>query len=310
MKLIRYFIFSSLICCFFSVSAQKRINVLIVDGFSNHDWKQTSKVTKAILEESKLFSVSISTIPDDSVQLARWNPEFEKYAVVIQNTNNYPNKNLRWPRPAEQHLEAYVKGDGGLYLLHSANNAFRHWAEYDKMMGLGWRGKENTTALEIDSNKNLIRIPPGQGENTSHGKRFDAVIQVLKRHPINKNFPKQWKTPSMEVYNYPRGSAENVTVLSYAYDSVATHKTFPVEWVVSYGKGRVYSSSMGHLWQGEVYPVSYRCVGFQTTMIRVTEWLAKGKASYRRPKKFPGKDEIVVRDESDFPGLNIAAKQK
>jgi type 1 glutamine amidotransferase len=302
MKICRYFFFCSTLLYVFPVQAQKKlIEVLIVDGFSNHDWKQTSKLTKAILEESKLFRVSISTVPEDSIARQQWNPEFRKYAVVIQNTNNYPNRNLIWPRAVEQQLEAYLKNGGGLFLLHSANNAFRHWAEYDKMMGLGWRAKENTTALEIDADRNVVRIPPGQGSNTSHGKRFDAVIQILNRHPINKDFPLQWKTPSMEVYNYPRGPAENVTVLSYAYDSVATHKTFPVEWVVRYGKGRVYSSSMGHLWAGEVYPVSYRCIGFQTTMIRVTEWLAKGKVSYRRPKKFPSKDVIVVRDESDYP---------
>ena len=49
--------------------AQKRpIPVLIVDGFSNHDWKQTTVVTKWILEASGLFTVHVSTIPSDSIQ--------------------------------------------------------------------------------------------------------------------------------------------------------------------------------------------------------------------------------------------------
>ena len=64
---------------------KKPIRVLIVDGYSNHDWKQTSSLTKSILEESKLFSVDISTAPattnEDS--LAKWNPEFNNYDVVI-----------------------------------------------------------------------------------------------------------------------------------------------------------------------------------------------------------------------------------
>ena len=38
----------------------KPIPVLIVDGFSNHDWQQTTKVTKWILEESGRFKVDIS----------------------------------------------------------------------------------------------------------------------------------------------------------------------------------------------------------------------------------------------------------
>ena len=64
---------------------RKLISVLIVDGFSNHDWKQTSLMTKRILEESGRFTVSISTAPGtvDDMGWASWNPEFEKYDVVI-----------------------------------------------------------------------------------------------------------------------------------------------------------------------------------------------------------------------------------
>lgn len=200
---------------------------------------------------------------------------------------------------ARKESKQYVSSGGGLYVLHSANNSFPHWKEYDTIMGMGWRSKETGYALEIDSNKNIIRIPPGEGKNTSHGKRFDAQIHILNRHPINKDFPDSWMTPSMELYTYVRGPAENVTVLSYAYDST-TNKTWPVEWVVKYGKGRVYNSSMGHLWKGDIYPISYRCIGFQTTMIRVTEWLATGKVTYFVPAKFP-KETISVRDEADYP---------
>ena len=276
------------------------IHVLIVDGFSNHDWKQTSLLTKKILENSGRFKVDITTVPIDSANNLLWEPEFEKYAVVIQNTNNLPNPVLRWPRKAELHLERYVKDGGGLYILHSANNSFPHWTEYEKMIGLGWRKFTSGYAIQIDSNRNLIRIPPGKGKNTSHGNRFDADIQILNRHPINEGYPAVWKTANTEVYNYPRGAAENITILSFAYDSTATHLMWPVEWVVSYGKGRVYNSSMGHLWPGETYPNAYRCVGFQTTMIRVTEWLATGKVSYPVPENFPTKNEVSLRAEKDL----------
>lgn len=42
---------------------KKLIRVLIVDGYSNHDWNQTTTLTKRILEESKLFNVTITTAP-------------------------------------------------------------------------------------------------------------------------------------------------------------------------------------------------------------------------------------------------------
>jgi type 1 glutamine amidotransferase len=104
----------------------------------------------------------------------------------------------------------------------------------------------------------------------------------------------------MELYRYARGPAENITLLSCAYDSIS-NKTWPVEWVVNYGKGNVYNSSMGHLWKGETYPNTYRCIGFQTTMIRVAEWLATRKVTYPVPANFPTKDAVSVRAESDHP---------
>lgn len=285
-----------------SILAQKssKIKVLIVDGFSNHDWKQTTAVTKWILEQSGKFAVDVSTVPADSLNLQSWNPDFEKYAVVIQNTNNIWNQKLRWSKSAEAGLEKYVKNGGGLYILHSGNNAFPHWEEYDKMIGMGWRPKSFGYALMVGINENINRIPPNEGAGTGHGDRFNALITVLNRHPINKDFPKQWQTANTEVYHYPRGVAENMTVLSYAYDSTGTKKMWPVEWVVSYGKGRVYNSSMGHLWRGEKYPPAYRCVGFQTTMIRAAEWLATKKVSYRIPSDFPSKNATSLKPENEF----------
>ncbi|MEP7108368.1 MAG: ThuA domain-containing protein [Ferruginibacter sp.] len=273
---------------------------MIVDGFSNHDWKQTSLVTKWILEESRRFNVDMTTVPADSAQRETWQPEFKKYAVVIQNTNNIQDERLKWPGQAEIKLEEYVKGGGGLYILHSGNNAFPHWKEYDKMIGLGWRPYTSGYALEIDSNRNIIRIPPGEGKNTSHGDRFNAIMHILNRHPINKDYPEAWQTANTEVYNFPRGPAENLTVLSYAYDSSSTHRMWPVEWIVTYGKGHVYNSSMGHLWKGDIYPPAYRCIGYQTTVIRAMEWLGTGKVTYPLPGNFPTKDSLRLKSEVEF----------
>ena len=244
--------------------------------------------------------MDISTIPADSAGQSAWLPPFNKYDVVIQNTNNIHNTKLRWPSRAERELEKYVRNGGGLYILHSANNAFPHWKAYDTMIGLGWRSDTVGYALEIDSKRNIIRIPPGHGMGTGHGDRFNAVINILNRHPINTAYPEQWQTANTEVYYFPRGPAENLTVLSYAYDSTSTHRMWPVEWIVTYGQGRVYNSSMGHLWKGETYPVAYRCVGYQTTVVRAVEWLATGKVTYPLPENFPTKDSPSLKSETEF----------
>lgn len=277
-----------------------RLPILIIDGFSNHDWKQTTAVTKWILEGSGLFRVDVTTFPSDSTQRSRWLPLFEDYAVVIQNTNNIHDPALRWPRTMEKALEKYVGEGGGLYILHSANNAFPHWSEYDRMIGLGWRPRSGGYALEIESGKNIIRIPPDEGKNTGHGDRFNALIRILNRHPINKDYPDEWQTANTEVYYFPRGPAENLTVLSYAYDSTSTRRLWPVEWVVAYGKGRVYNSSLGHLWKGETYPPAYQCAGYQTTVIRAAEWLATKKVSYPVPVNFPTATSLSLNSSGPF----------
>ena len=276
------------------------ISVLIVDGFSNHDWKQTTAVTKWILEGSDLFQVEVSTVPSDSTARMDWLPSFDSYDVVIQNTNNIHNKSIKWPVDAEIALENYVKNGGGLYILHSANNAFSHWKEYDEMIGLGWRPQDTGTSLEIDSNGNILRYGPGEGKGTGHGDRFNALVQILNRHPINEGYPDAWQTVNTEVYYFPRGDAKNLEVLSYAYDSTSTQKMWPVEWVVEYGKGKVYNSSLGHLWQGETYPPAYQCAGYQTTVVRVTEWLATGKVIFPVPSDFPTASTPSLRPKENF----------
>ena len=40
-----------------------RIKVLIVDGFSNHDWQETTRVVIDLLDDTGLFEVSVSTAP-------------------------------------------------------------------------------------------------------------------------------------------------------------------------------------------------------------------------------------------------------
>jgi type 1 glutamine amidotransferase len=292
-------------CFLYSISCaqnsnHKPIKVLIVDGYSNHDWRQTTKELTKILSKTGLFNITVSTAPGtvEDTAWATWDPKFKSYDVVIQNTNNIQNTKLHWPRKIEEELEAYVKSGGGLYILHSANNAYAHWKEYDRMIGMGWRSKETGFALYVDKNGTVQRIPPGEGQGTFHGNRSDLLLHKLNSNPINTGFPKEWITPDIELYKYARGPAENVTVLSYAFDA-ETNKNWPVEWVVKYGKGNVYVSSMGHLWGGDVYPVSYRSIDFQTIMIRVTEWLATGKVTYPVPANFPTGNTISINTEPD-----------
>ncbi len=271
------------------------IKVLIVDGFSNHHWKQTTQIIKTQLEASGRFFVEVSTTPSTKESLGwdEWRPVFSNYDVVIQNCNSHGGRPL-WPQDVQRDLEKYVRGGGGLYILHSANNAFPEWKEYNSMIGLGWRKKDFGVAITIDKSGKVMRVPAGEGRGTSHGKRIDAVLTRIGDHPIHQDMPRRWMAADLEVYSYARGPAENLTVLSYAREP-HTQLNFPIEWVVRYGKGRVYNSTLGHVWKDALNPPAIRCVGFQTLLLRVTEWLATEKVTFPIPADFPSEDKVKLR---------------
>ncbi len=274
-----------------------RVNALIVDGFSNHDWRKTTAFIASTLEETGIFSVDVTSTPSEpsAEDWGQWRPRFADYDVVILNWNNIRQTDLRWPQAVERELEAYVRGGGGMLAFHSANNAFPHWPEFNRMIGLGWRAKDRGVALRLDADGTIRRIPPGEGERTSHGPRQDTVVIRLNDHPITHGIPQRWLTPDIEVYTFARGPAEALTVLTYGRH-VETDSYWPLEWVVSYGQGRVYSSSFGHIWATDVgIPDRVLCVGFQTSLIRAAEWLATGAVSYPVPDNFPAEDAISLR---------------
>ncbi len=275
----------------------KPIRVLIIDGYSNHDWLRTTKSIIHILNDYKGFDIKVATSPDFSSTketIESWNPDFSSFDVVLMNFNDKYNP-VNWSILTRQSLEKFVSTGGGLYIFHSANNGFVNWVEYNKMIGLGWRDKTFGKAAQIGDDGRLHIIKAGDGENTSHGARVNALVTRIGNHPIQKGLPRSWICADIEIYTYARGPMENMTVLSYAKDALY-QKNFPIEWIVKYGKGRVYNSTLGHFWKDQRNPEGMRCAAFQTEMVRALQWLAKRKVDTRLPKDFPGVKTVSLRD--------------
>ena len=253
----------------FAVASPSKVKVLIVDGYSNHDWRRTTQLARGILERSGVCAVDVSTVPVDTSDPAydRWLPAFKDYDVVVQTCNDLRHIGPPWPARAQAAFEEFVREGGGAFILHSGNNAFADWPAYNRIIGLGWRPKDYGFALRVGADESIERIPPGEGAGTSHGARTDRVIHRLGDDPVHAGMPRAWKTPLIEVYTYARGPAENLTVLSWA-EEPTTHERWPIEWTVQYGEGRVYNSTFGHVWADEADPVDMRCAGFQTVFVR------------------------------------------
>lgn len=281
-----------------------KIRVLITDGCSNHDWQLTTRCIRAILEPTGLFDVTVSTAPPTAASPGwdTWRPKFADYDVVIQHYNDI-NGGAPWPAEVRADFEAYVRNGGGVYVWHAGNNAFPAWPAYNQIIGLGWRKKDQGAALQVGDDGKIIRIPSGEGNNTSHGPRFDATVVRLGDHPIHQGLPRRWKAANIEVYNYARGPAENVEVLSYANDEVRTKLNWPIEWTVTYGAGRIYTSTLGHVWKDDIQPVTVRDAAVQTLLVRALQWLAHRPGTYPVPADFPTENATSVRAELPLPAL-------
>ena len=302
-------ILAIVLACGFPAAGKPRpekIRVLIVDGFSNHDWRQTTQLLLGILQRAGEFDVDVSTAPEDpdSPLWRAWRPKFKNYDVVIQTCNDNANNgqllNLKkkpgWPRAAQRDFESYVRNGGGVYIYHAAENAFVGWKEYERMVGLSWRDAGYGTAIRVGDDKALVRIPPNDGRATNHGQRGDVLVSLLGGDPIHAGMPRSWVSPDMEVYYYARGPAENLKVLAYARDSdPKLGLLWPVEWTTDYGRGRVYISTYGHVWPGDVDPASMRCAAVQTIIPRALEWLARRPVDFPVPIDFPGATAVSVR---------------
>lgn len=320
-----------------------KLKALIVDGENNHGvWPKTTMMMKDFLEQTGLFEVDIArtaftwqgphydasigmenikdlltmyplntdtktTSVEDPVPDPNYNPDFEKYDVVISNMGW---KASPWPAATKASFEKYMAEGGGLVVIHAADNAWSDWPAYNKMIGIGgWGGRDSTSGTHLyynDSGTLLHDIP--EGNCGFHGPQHEYVLETkAPDHPIMKGLPTKWLHNTDELYGRLCGPAENVTVLATAnsgseknnptdgekMEYIGRHE--PMLLAINYGKGRVFHTSMGHM------DYSMECVGFMTTFQRGTEWATTGKVTQAVPKDFPSVSAVSLRK---WEGLN------
>ena len=260
--------------------AAPTVRVLIVDGINNHDWELGTRLIRGILERPGGFTVEVSTTPPANAPAEaweKWRPEFSRYDVVINNFNGgHLDNGVRWPAEVERALEAYVRGGGGLVVFHAANNAFLHWPAYNDMIGLGWRAKTFGRGIAIDDNGKPEFIPQGEGAGPGHPALLDFEIHLTPvQHPITEGLPRVWMHPHEQLTHGQHGPAEGLTILTYAKSPV-TGRNEPMDWVREYGKGRVYTTMLGHTWKNEPNP-NLASPEFRRLLAQGIRWAATGK---------------------------------
>jgi len=279
-----------------SAAAADKIRVLIVDGQNNHNWQAMTPPMKDGLVKSGKFTVDVVTTPEKKAPREAWKafrPQFRKYDVVLSNYNGED-----WPVEVQDALEAYVADGGGLSIIHAANNAFENWPAFNKMIGLGWRKNTFGDRVTVDDSGKVVRTSKGEGPGSGHGAILPYKVVVRDPdHPIMKGMPGEWMHAKDELYHGQRGPGENMEILATAYSDPSNKGTGtnePMIWVIPYGKGRVFTTVLGHVGAKDGDTTAIRDIGFKTVMLRGTEWAATGKVTIPIPDNFPTATESRV----------------
>ena len=279
-------------------AAQSRIKVMILTGQCNpyHNWAVSSAAIKRILDETGTFEVTVVTSPAKGQDMSGFKPTFAGYGAVVMD---YEGDD--WPEPTKQAFVEYVRGGGGLVLVHAADNAFPKWKEFLEISGVGgWGGRDETWGPKVRWRDGKIVFDSETPGNATHPARHDfLIVSRAPEHPIMKGLPGEWMHADDEIYSNLRGPAKNLEVLATALADTArkgTGEHEPMFMTIRYGKGRVFHNTLGHVGPKDVGPVaSINSVDFIVSMQRGTEWVATGTVTQPAPPDFPTASKISLR---------------
>jgi type 1 glutamine amidotransferase len=192
---------------------QKRVLLVTGEDYPGHKWRETTPVLKRQLARDSRLSVEVT---EDLNDLRGAN--LKDYAVVVMHFKNY---DPQVPGPEGQaNLEKFVRGGGGLVLVHFACGAFQEWSGFAGIAGRVWN-------------------PKLRGHDP-FGK-FQVEI-VDRQHPITKGLSAFETTD--ELYTCLDGEIP-ITVLADAKSKV-DGKRYPMAFVLQPGQGRTFHCVLGH----------------------------------------------------------------
>jgi len=236
-----------------------KLQALILTGYNMHNWRESSETLRRLLESTGRFEVRVDEEP-----VGVSSATFEGYDAVILNFTNYQLKTgPTWPESTRQALLAFVRGGGGLVAFHSSLSAFAEWPEYDRVVGGAWR--------------------EGAAHAPYHAYRVDLKN---REHPITRGLPPSF--PHSDELNQKLTMQPGIEVLATAWDDpgnctprkppiCGSGKDEPIMWVHPYGRGRVFTTTLGHDAKSMASP------GFVATFERGAEWAATGKVTIPPP---------------------------
>jgi type 1 glutamine amidotransferase len=299
MKKIIYAILAMLpvVCTSSCLQKGEPVKTLIVTGQNNHVWEVSHVAIKQILENSGLFAVDIAVSPAKGGDMSDFKPDFSAYKLVVLDYNGD-----RWPEETDQAFLDYVDKGGGVIVYHAADNAFREWEDYNKIIGFGgWEGRDETDGPYIYLKDGELIYDKSPGAGGSHGSQHEFVLHSGNPdHPVTKGLPVRWRHVKDELYDRMRGPGVVKDVLFRAYSSPETGGSGRDElliFTVEYGNARIFHTTLGHAGKTLEDNPAMQCAGFQVTLLRGAEWAATGKVTQKVPSDFPTETNISLRKD-------------
>lgn len=243
-------------------ASTSKIQTLIITGQNGHDWRGVTPYLRKALEDTGRFEVRVIE------EFRGGGPEtLAPYDLVVLNYFDKRQPALRWGDRADNALLDFVRSGKGLVMYHFSTAAFDGWTDYEKLSGANWR--------------------PSQGH---HSAAHDFTVKITdSSHPITQGLQASFPQPNDELYaNLRWQSAGTFHVLGTAWDDHSLYKNpkqpvpgpgkdEPMLWTLDYGKGRVFSTVLGHDIPAVQTPA------FVVTYTRGAEWAATGKVTLPIP---------------------------
>jgi len=221
--------------------------ILILSGENNHDWRSTTPVLKAILEEGQTFEITVNE------RVAELQPnDLEGVAAVLSNFNTFGKGDPVpvWGTPMRNFFIEWIRRGHGLVVVHAGSSEFYDWPEFQALACTSW------------------------GKASRHGRIHSSTVVIAPTsHPITASMADFETRDEFWESSLLSARALVLATVTPKVEFGGSGRPEPIAMATTLGEGRGFTLLLGH------DAAAMRNVGFKVFLRRGTEWAATGGAS-------------------------------